>query len=230
MAIDVNEIQKRIAVMADVTATAPQEGGNDWNLRLELMNMAQAEWEQLYDWQVLYREFNTQTSTITGNTSIVLPADFRKLASFPQFTYDGSDTRSFSEIRPQERGRYQATDRFFYLLHNASTSVMKVNVGTTNGEFASGASIGISYYATAGSLVSGSDSSPIPDPNYLVQRTVAGLWEATGDDRFPQAKQKAEQILQRMLQRENVFSEAANDESRVRTIEETRNSFVIGRD
>lgn len=230
MALDVTEIQNRIAAMADVNSTAPDEGGNDWNLRLKYMNMAQAEFEQLYDWQVLYREFNTQTSTSTGNTSIVLPSDFRKIASFPRFTYDGTATDDFPEIRPQEKSRKLSTDKYFYLLHNASTSVMVVNTGSGGAQFASGASIGITYYATAGSLVSGSDVSPIPDPNYLVQRSAAFLWEATGDDRFPQAKAKAEQILQRLLQRENVFSEAANDESRVRTTEEMRSSFRIGRD
>jgi hypothetical protein len=230
MALDVTEIQNRIAALADVTSTAPTQGGNDWNLRLKYLNMAQAEWEQLYDWQTLYTEFNTRTSTSSGNTSITMPSNFRKLASFPRFSYDGTNSADYAEIRPQERSRRLSTDRYFYLLHNASTSVMVVNTGTTGGQFASGASISITYYRTAGSLVSGSDSSPIPDPNYLVQRATSMLWESTGDDRFPQAKAKAEQILQRLLQRENVFSEAANDESKVRTVDETRYSYRIGRD
>jgi len=230
MALDVTEIQKRIASLVDVSSSSPTEGGDDWNLRLKYMNMAQAEWEQLYDWQALYSEFSTQTSTISGNTSITLPADFRKLASFPRIAYNANNSRDFAEIRPQEKSMKLDTDPYVYLLHNASTSTMVVNSGNSDRQLISGASIFVSYYAAAGSLVSGSDSSMIPDPNYLVQRSAAFLWESTGDDRFPQAKAEAEKILQRLLQRENVFSEAANDASRVRTVEETRNSFRIGKD
>lgn len=228
--IDVTELQKRIATLLDVSSSSPTEGGDDWNLRLKYMNMANAEWAQLYDWQVLYTEYNTRTSTVSGNTSISLPADFRKLASFPRISPSDSNSYDYPEIRPQERSGRLNTDRFVYLLHGNTGSTMVVNSGNLDGQLISGASIFVSYYSSGGSLVSGSDTSIIPDPNYLVQRTASLLWEATGDDRFPQAKAKAEQILQRMLQRENVFSEAANDESRVRTIEETRNSYRIGRD
>ncbi len=192
--------------------------------------MALAEWEQLYDWQVLYKEYTTLTSTNTGNVSVQLPDDFRKTSSYPRISYDGTNTDEFSEIRPQEKSRYPSSSKYFYVLHNASTSTMVVNPGTANGQLASGASIFVPYYASAGSLVSGSDSSMVPDPNYLIQNAVAKLWEATGDERFPQAKADAELILQRMLQRENVFSEAASDASRVRTVEELRHSYRIGRD
>lgn len=228
MALSVTEVQNRIASLVDVSGSAPTEGGAEWNVRLKYINSALSEWEQLYNWQSLYKEYATKTSTASGNTSISLPSDFRKLASYPRISYDTNNSGEFAEVRPQERHRKLASDRYVYFLNNASTSVMVVNSGNADGQLISGASILIPYYSTAGSLVSGSDSSMIPDPNYLVYRSVALLWEATGDDRFPQAKAKAEQILQRLLQRENVFSEAANDESRVRTIEETRYGFRIG--
>jgi len=56
-------------------------------------------WSETADWQVLYKEYHTLTSTISGNTSVSLPEDFRKIASYPEITYDGSTTKKFPEVR-----------------------------------------------------------------------------------------------------------------------------------
>lgn len=224
------EIQNRIASLLDQSSTAPTVGGDDWNLRLLYMNMAQSEAFELYDWKFLYKEYSTQTSTNTGNTSITMPNDFRTLASFPKISYDGTNSAEFSEIRVQERFAKNSADKFVYFLGNPGLNyTMVINTGTSSGQLASGASVVVPYYSSGASLTTGTDVSMIPDPNYLVQRSVAYLWEAGEDDRFPQAKAQAEKILQRMLERENVFSEANNDESQVRTVEEKRFGFRIGR-
>jgi hypothetical protein len=221
MAVDVTEIQNRIASMTDQSSTAPTVGGDDWTLRLMYMNMAQQEAFELYDWKFLYKEYITQTSTSTGNTSIAMPADFRKLGGYPQI-----GGYQYAEKPAQERFTLQSTDRAVYLLGSAGNGVTMV----VNGALASGASIVVPYYANGYALVLEADVSLIPDADYLVYRSIALLWEAREDDRFPQAKSKAEQILSRMLERENVFSEAANDEGRVRTVEESKYRFRLGRD
>lgn len=229
MAFSVSEIQARISAIVDQDPTSVTEGDETWATRLKFINMAQTEWQELYDWQALYKEYNTQTSTVSGNTSVSLPSDFRKLSSFPKIAL-GNDAREFPEVRAQERSQKNSSDKFVYFLGNpANGYTMVVNSGLADGQLPSGASIFVPYYATAQSLVSGSDVSMIPDPSYLVQRAVALHWEASDDARFPQAKTEADKLLQRLLERENVFSEAANDESRVRTVEEKRHSFRIGR-
>lgn len=222
MALTVTEIQNRIASILDKSPSAPTEGGTDWNTRLKYMNMAEAEWAELYDWQALYKEYGTQTSTSTGNASITMPTDFRRLATYP--VIEGNE---YAEIRPQERGSKSVTDKYVYFMGNPLDGyTMVVNPG----QLASGASITVPYYAGAGSLASGSSMSMIPDPNYLVQRTIAFHWESSGDERFPQAKAESDKIMQRLLERETVHSEAANDASRVRTTEESRLGFRLGRD
>ena len=220
MSINVTELQNRIASMTDQSSTAPTAGGDDWNLRLMYLNMAQQEAFELYDWRFLYKEYGTRTSTSTGNTSIAMPGDFRKLGSYP--VVNGYQYR---ETRAQERTKLLSTDQSVYFLGNPGDDYTMV----INGVLGSGASIVVPYYSSGNSLVSGNDISMIPDPNYLVYRSIALLWEAREDDRFPQAKAKAEQILSRMLERENVFSEGANDASRVRTAEETQYGFRLGR-
>lgn len=220
MAIDVTEIQNRIASIVDQSSTAPTVDGDDWTLRLAYINLAQQEAFELYDWQFLYKEYNMQVSTATGNTSISMPSDYRKLASYPRV-----NGYQYVEGRPQERFKYVTSDKVVYFLGNPDDGYTMV----VNGALASGTSITVPYYAGANSLVTTTDVSMIPDSNYLVYRSVALLWEAREDDKFPEAKANAEKILQRMLERENVPSEAANDEGQVRTVEETKWSFRIGR-
>jgi len=230
MAINVTEIQKRIASIVDQSPDAPTEGADDWNLRLQYINLAQNDAFQLYDWQFLYKEYNTQTSTNTGNTSITMPGDYRKLASYPRISYDGANTDEFAEVRTQERSKKLSSDKFVYFLGNpADEQTMVVNSGNSDGQLPSGASVYVPYYSSGQSLISGCDVSMIPDPNYLVYKSAAMLWEAREDERFPQAKVEAEKILQRLLERENVFSEANNDASKVRTVENTKYNFRLGR-
>ncbi len=228
MALNVNELQSRVSSMVNQSVTPPTQGSDEWNLFLKFLNRAQDEFSELYDWQALFKEYSTLTSTSTGNTSIAMPADFRKLASFPRITTDG-DSRDYAEIRPQERGNKISSDKFIYFLGNPNSSyTMVVHSGSSNGQLSSGASIVVPYYSSLQSLASALDVTGVPDANYLVQRTVSLIWEAREDGRFPEAKAEAEKILQRMLERENVHSEASTA-SRVRTSEEL-SGFRIGRD
>jgi len=230
MAVNVQEIQNRIGAGLDQVASVTA-GAEDWDLRLKYINMAQTEWSQFYDWQVLYKEYNTLTSTSTGNTSISLPSDFRKLASFPKVVYDGTNTSEYEEVRPQERTQKVDTDKYQYIMGNDSDGyTMVINSGNADRQLPSGASIFISYYATAGSLASPTDISPIPDANYLVHRALAYIFQSADDTRFQIELGEADKLLARMLEREAVHSEAANDYSRIRTVEEKRYGFRIGRD
>ena len=96
------------------------------------------------------------------------------------------------------------------------------------GSHGSGASIQFSYWATAGTLASGSDVSMCPDPNYLVERAAAYLWEAADDGRFQVALNESDRVLARMLEFENAKGYSYDD--RVQTYEESKYGWRIGRD
>lgn len=223
--ISLDNIQGKIAAIIDKNEDTADISSADYSLRREYINMAQGEWAETYDWQSLYRESNLRVSTSTGNASVVLPADFRKLAAFPRIAYDGVTTENFPEIRPQDKHMYDSTDRYVYLLGDQNTGhIMFVNAGT----LASGASINLPHYISPSSLVSPANIAMCPNPEYLVQRTLAYLWEADADQRFPQAKVEADKILQKMLEFEQTPGEA--QENRVYTVERKQfNSFRWGK-
>jgi hypothetical protein len=214
--ISVNEIQSRLAAYADQDENTSNISSTDYSLRLKYINMALTEWQEAYDWQSLYTEYNVLISTSTGNASVALPTNFRKLASYPVITNSGS-TDLYPETRPQEAGQYGSTDKRVEILGNPQDNYTLRIYGTT---LSSGASVKVPYYMSAQSLVSPANIAEIPNPDYLVKRSLAYLLEAREDARFPQMKQEAERILGSMIDYENVFSEASTFNT-VKTVEET---------
>lgn len=224
--ISVDEIQSEIASVIDQDESTSNIDSTDYSLRLRYINRALKEWAEIQDWQTLYREYNMLVSTSTGNASIVLPANFRKLASYPLITHDGRNTDQFPEVLPQEDRQYSDTDKRVWIIGNSRNGYLLRVLGVS---LSSGASVKVPYYASPQSLVSPADIADIPNPDYLVQRTIALVWEADEDARYPQAKTDAENILRNMIEYENVFNRASQYD-RVKTVEETKYSFRMGRD
>ena len=221
----VDSLQGSVAAIVDQDESTANISTADYSLRLKYLNMAQTEWAELYDWQALYKEYNMNISTSTGNASVLLPTDFRKPASAPKIMVDTTGYE-FLITRPQEAGQYLDTDRRVTFLGNYQDSYILRIYGAT---LASGASIQVPYYASAQSLVSPINVSMCPNPDYLVKRTIAYLWEAREDPRFPGMKNEAETILRNMLEQENVFPEGSAFD-RVKTSDESRYGFRIGKD
>jgi len=226
MAITLDTIQSQISALVDQNEVTTSISATDYSLRLAYINMAIKEWGETYDWDVLYKRYITQTSTASANASIALPSDYRKLASFPIIVWTGTQGDQFPEVKPQEDGQFSSTDRRIWLSGNNQAGFNMYVLGVA---LQSGASIMVPYYATAKSLASPTDVPEIPNPEYLVQRTVAYLWQGREDPRFPAAQAEANRILSNLIEYENTFGRAAYNDS-VRTVEQSRASFRFGRD
>jgi len=227
MSWTLDEIQAQIASIIDQTATAPSATSDDYALRRTLVNRALVDYGETYDWPHLLREFNSINigNTVNSLTTIALPTDFRKLASYPNITWDGTNTSQFSQVDLTKVGQYSSEDKYLYILKSGPTYTAVIHSPT----LASGASIYLSYYASPGSLASPTSATVCPDPTYLVQKALYYLYQATEDSRLSEADGKAEMILQRMLENEVVRGEAYAD-GRVKNWQETSWNFRIGRD
>lgn len=222
----VDECQSKIAAIVDQDQDTGNISTADYALRLKFMNMAQKEWAETYDSKTLYKEYHMNVSTATGNASIVLPNDFRKLASYPLIVYDGATTGKFTDVLPTEDNQYSSTDKRVNLLGNPNSGYILRVKGV---DLTSGASVMVPYFKSPASLSTGTNIPDIPNADYLVQKTIALLWESQEDSRFPQAKAEAERILQNLLEFENVPGRGA-EWDRVKTVEESRYNFRMGRD
>lgn len=226
MRISLDELQSRIAAVTDINEVSSDIGGTDYSIRTSYINRAQQQWAEVYDWQVLYKEYKMNVSASTGNASIVLPDDFRKLASYPKICYDGTNTALFPEVLPQDDGQFGSSDKRVWIMGSPAGGYILRVLGAS---LASGATVIVPYYKSPASLVSPANIADVPNADYLVQRTIAYVWEAKGDDRFPTAKAEAELILKNMLEQENTHNKAS-DWGRVKTEAETKYDFVIGED
>lgn len=224
MAIDVTEIQKRINALVAQDPTSPTAGGTDWNLYLKYINMAQNDWQEAYGWPSLFKEVNMKASAATGNVTVDLPSDFRRFDGYLRICDEDNSDHEYPQIDPQKKSQYDETDKYFYVLGYPGSYHMVINPGTHG----SGASIFYSYWSTGASLASPADVSLCPDPAFLVQRSVAYIWEARDDGRYVGAKAEAERILSRMLEFEE--TKGHSYDSRIQTIEESRYGFRVGRD
>lgn len=222
----VDEIQGRIAAIVDQDESTSNISAGDYSLRLKYINMSLSEWQESVNWQALYSEYNTLTSTSTGNASIALPSDYRKSAGPVKITWDGTITNEFIETLPQQAHQYEDTVKRYEILgNNQDQYTLRVRGATLS----SGASIKIPYYMSVQSLVSPANIAEIPNPDYLIKRSVAYIWESREDNRFPGMKQEAEKILRNMIEYENIFSEGAST-SRVKTQDESNFGFRWGKD
>jgi len=229
MSTTVDQIQSRVAGFVDQDQDTANIEATDYALRLNYINRRERTWSEIGKWQSLVKEYNTLTSTISGNCSISLPSDFRSLAILPQISFDGTQTLEFQDIRPQDESKFDPrTSAYVKLMGNpANGYVMRVNPPVTSGQLASGASIKIVYYSTPASLLSPSDITACPNPEYLVQGVIADVWESKEDPRYQNAKSEANTLLQNMIEFESTPSERSYS-AEVHTVEQ-RNNFRWGR-
>lgn len=230
MSNTIDSIQSRIAGVVDQDQDTSNISSEDYSLRLNYINRRERMWAESGKWDNLIKEYNSVASTSTGNTSVALPADFRNLAVYPKITYDGTSTKQFTEIRPQEENRFTpASDRYVKIMGNSNSEyTMIVNPATTNGFMASGASIKVLYFSIPTSHASPANTVYCSNPDYLVQGVIADVWEGREDARFQQAKVEANIILQNMLEFENTPSEASYNRG-VKTIDERSYAFRWGK-
>lgn len=224
MSWTVTDIQTAIANEADKSSTPPTTGDGEWTIRLNLINRALRDWAESYDWDTLKKIHNGAISTATANASYSLPSDFRRLDSYVRIVGDGRSAFDYPADNVTENIKYNDTDKFVNILGNpASGYVMYINGGT----LVSGASVQFSYYAFPATLATTTQVAEVPDPTFLVQRTLYYLYKVAEDARFPEAKQESDRILARMIENENVKG-WGNSERSVKVFKHPYRNWRVG--
>lgn len=225
MSWTVQDVQNQIAGEIDQSDTAPSQGDTDWNLRLNAMNRSIIDWANSNDWDSLKVVHNGKVS-VGGGASYVLPTNFVKMDSFPRIVWDGSSLDEFPVVDPSTNTHYTDSDHFVNLfINDRDTKVMYIHSNTLS----SGASVQFTYYKSPQSLASAGDVIDVPDPTYVVQRTLYYIYKGREDGRFPEAKVEADRILARMLENENARGLAYKDRTIPNELD-SKFSFRIGRD
>jgi len=227
MAHDVEEVQVRIASLVDQSISPPSDGGGEWNLRLKYIVRAIEEWGQSFDWEALRKEFWPEI-TGTSQGSISLPDDYRKEASRPIY-YSGNvqNGEEWTFINSEDRKKYSINTKYCYTLGNrADGKTLVWNPAT----LASGASLLISYYSYPTSVASPADKIVVPDIEYVVNRSVAYIFESRSDARFQQSEFKARERLLNMIDTEQEQKYAGKGMAGSADVQADNRGFRLGRD
>ncbi len=216
----------QIAATVNQEATAPSEGSSEWSLWLQYINRAYQEWAEANDWEAL-RKFYYPVITGMSLASVSLPFDFRKMAASPVVYGDTEMGTEYPEVIPEQQGVYGLNDKFFKTIGNHSDGFTAVlNPGT----LASGASILFQYYSVPTSLASNAQVPVSSDPQYLVDRTVAYIFEARSDPRFQLEENKARERLLTMIENTNAAKFSSYAGPNFVSSPERKMGFRIGRD
>lgn len=227
MRFSVSNIMQKISSTVNQAAEVPTIGGSEYTLWLEFINRGLEEWADSHDWEELKVVYNP---TVTGvsQATIPLPLNFVKPLGGPVLYVDGlTEGEEFPNIRYEQRGLYNSTDKYTYILGDTSGGYNLIFHPAT---LASGASISFAYYTMPTSLASPADIPNIPDPQFLVDRTIAFIFESRSDGRFQQQEVKAREKLLQMI--DNANDRKYNDYNNPSPVLDTlqKRGWRIGRD
>lgn len=227
--LTVNQIMQAVAATVNQESSAPATGGAEHSLWLEFINRGVREWSEAQDWEALKKTFQPGVTGVSCAT-VSLPADFKKLAESPSLNLSGDDEGGtlYPEILREERYLYNETDNYVYQAGNAMDGYSLI---WHPGTLASGASINIVYYSIPTSLASPSDVAAVPDSEYLIDRTIAYIFEARSDPRFQGQETKARERLLSMIEDANLSKyNSYSNPNYVQTAPLRKMGFRVGRD
>lgn len=227
--LTVEQIMTQIAATVNQEATPPTAGSAEYLLWLNFVNRSMFEWAEASDWEELRKRFLTSVSGVCQAT-VSLPLDFRKLAAAPRLhtTSGAVGGEEWPESLPEENGLANSIDKYFNIIGNPSEGY---SFNWFPATLASGASIDISYFSMPTSLASPSTVSPMSDPQYLIDRSIAFILEGRSDPRFQAQETKAREKLLGMVENANLakFTSYAGS-NYVANSPERKMGFRIGRD
>lgn len=229
MRLTVGQIMSRVASTVNQEATAPASSGSEFSLWLEYLNRAVHEWSEANDWESLRKTY-FPTLIGTSNVTVSLPHDFKKLAG-PVRVHNSGDIEGgteYPDILDEQRGEYSQEDKYVRIMGDISNGM---NVIFHAASLTSGASIEIPYFSMPTSLASSTQIPIVPDSQFLVDRTIAYVFEARSDARFQLMEAKARERLLTMIENTNLAKYSSYDNPNYVEVTPLRKAgFRVGRD
>jgi hypothetical protein len=227
MRLTVSDIMTRVASTVNQEADSPDSTSTEFTLWLAYLNRSQDEWAEATDWEVT-RKFFKPSVTGVSVASVALPLDFKNLAGPARIHFDSTTiVEEVPFINDEQKSFMSSTDKFVTIVgDNSSGRSLIFNPAT----LASGVSLQITYFSMPTALSTASQYPVVPDPSFLVDRTIAYIFEARSDPRFQLMESKARERLLNMVQMatEDKYSNFSNPNPVTNSLR--RAGFRVGRD
>lgn len=183
------DLQDRINTLVNNDVDTPEQGDDDWNLVVNLINQSIGKWEsQDVFWDELWSTY-THGSVVANNTttySLSSLVDMKKLGGFLQLTLNGVDSE-VQFISPEEAQTLPDESKVAYITGNNSDGyTLKLGWTPVTGDGSVGATISFPYYKFADRFNSDSLTAAtveMGDPNFIIYDVAAAksLMEANNN-------------------------------------------------
>lgn len=227
MRLSVSDIMTRVASTVNQEADSPESTSTEFALWLTFLNRSQDEWSESSDWEVTRKFFKPSVVGVSV-ASVALPLDFKNLAG-PARLHFGSTTivEEVPFINDEQKSFFSSTDKLVTIVGDTASGRSLV---FSPGTLASGASVQITYFSMPTALSTASQFPTVPDPSFLIDRTIAYILEARSDPRFQLMESKARERLLNMAQMatEDKYSNYSNPNPVSNSMR--RAGFRVGRD
>lgn len=197
-------------------ADIPTSADDEYTVGLRLANEAINYWEN-YDgvfWKELFVTLQTAstgaTTTITtGTKTYAAPTAFKSAGGNVKVLDSNSNViQTYSIVEPQEV-QFKSDDATYAYFTQAVTGLFTLHLNPAPTSNLNGLSMDYVYYKTATQLSTGSSTTEMSNPYFIVHRMLANQFRASRNPYYTSAKSDAENAL-RIMQLQNNAGNWAN--------------------
>lgn len=193
MSKTLNQILIDANATLDLEATAPT--GDELTLRSNYANQAVFDASAVAQFDEFKAEFLT---AFAGSATVSLPSSFREFQVEPMGLDSSGNWVEYEIIQAEEKYDKNSADRYVYKLGNPQEGYVAV----FNQALVSGSTLSIIYQRYPTGFPTLTSVCELPDPTYVTRKIESYVLYSRGDDRFPQAEAKEQQVLLNMVGRE----------------------------
>lgn len=187
-------------------ATTPSSTDDEYTVGMRLANEAISRWEN-YDgtlWQQLY---DTRVNNGTGGATIVYgdstynaPTNFKKGGGKIRLIDSDGNTRFYITLVSVEEAQFKSDDAIYaYFTGYPGNYVLNINGITQSMD---GLTIDYDYYKTATKFTTGTSTTEMSNPYFIIHRMLANRFRASRNPYYSSALRDGEDAL-KIMQLEN---------------------------
>lgn len=183
----------------------PTYSDDEYTVGMRLANEAINRWQN-FDasyWKELFTTAQTNSTggvvTITaGTATYVAPTAFREAGGYVKvINSDGATVRSYPIINPEE-AQFKGESSSYAYFTKAVTGVFTLHLNPVPDTTLDGLAIDYVYYKNPTEFTTGSSTTEMSDPYFIVHRMLASQFRAARNPYYTSAKADAENALKQM--------------------------------
>lgn len=203
--MDFDDIFQAYYTQFRADSDVPTSTDDEYTVGLRLANEAINRWQNFDGtyWRELFTTAQTNSTggvviVTSGTSTYAAPTAFVEAGGFVKIkNSDGNTVRSFPIIDPQE-AQFKGDDASYAYFTKATSGVFTLHLNPVPDSTLDGLDIDYVYYKAPTLFTTGTDTTEMADPYFIVHRMLANQFRAARNPYYTSAKADAENALKQM--------------------------------